>query len=68
VLLQEIGERFVREFLNSAHPVARELLQFVESVVIEGDQFAYDRPSLLRRSGSIVTDGKRSGTTDIHHC
>ena len=65
MFLQEIGEGFVCQLLNSAHPVACELLQLVERVVIEGDQFAHDRPSLLRRSSSIVGDGKRSGTTDI---
>jgi hypothetical protein len=45
VLLEQIGERLVRQFLNSPHPVARELLQLVERIVIEGDQFAHDWPT-----------------------
>src|SRR5579864_8213185 len=41
VLLQEIGERLVRQFLKRRHPVARQLFQLVEGVVVEGDQFAH---------------------------
>jgi hypothetical protein len=43
VLSQQIGEGFVRQLLNSRHPVAPKLLQFVEGVVVKGDQFAHDR-------------------------
>ena len=41
VLLEHIGECFVRQFLNGRHPVAAELLQLVESIVVKGDQFAH---------------------------
>ncbi len=43
MLSEQIGERFVRQFLNRRHPVAPQLPQFVESIVVEGDQFAHDR-------------------------
>ena len=42
MFLEQIGERFVRQFLKGRHPVARELRQLVESVVVEGDQLAHD--------------------------
>jgi hypothetical protein len=54
VLLQDVGERFVGQFLNGRHPVAPELLQFVEGFVIEGDQFAH-RFLLLRRLTRVQT-------------
>ena len=38
---EKIGEGFVRQFLDGRHPVAPQLLQFVESIVVEGDQFAH---------------------------
>jgi hypothetical protein len=41
MLLEEIGERLVRQFLKRRHPVARELLELVERIVVEGDQFAH---------------------------
>src|SRR5713226_4413208 len=41
VLLEQIGERFVGQFLNRRHPVAPKLLQLVEGVVVEGDQLAH---------------------------
>jgi hypothetical protein len=49
--------------LNGRHPVARELLQFVERVVVEGDQLAHDRvsPAPQRDAGSMVDDGNGSG-------
>jgi hypothetical protein len=40
VLPEQVGERLIRQFLKGRHPVAAELLQLVESVVVEGDQFA----------------------------
>ena len=40
VLPEQVGEGFIRQFLNRCHPVARKLLQLVERVVVEGDQFA----------------------------
>jgi hypothetical protein len=45
VLPEQIAKGFVRQFLKSRHPVARELLEFVESVIVKGDQFAHDRPA-----------------------
>jgi hypothetical protein len=45
VLPEQIGKGFVRQLLKIRHPVARELLQLVESVVVKGDQFAHDRPA-----------------------
>ena len=50
MLLQDVGERFVGQFLNGRHPVAPELLQFVERVVVEGDQLAHHGACFLRRS------------------
>jgi hypothetical protein len=41
MLPEQIGERLVRQLLDGSHPVARELLQLAESVVVEGDQFAH---------------------------
>jgi hypothetical protein len=41
VLLQDVGERFVRQFLDGGHPVAPELLQLFEGLVVEGDQLAH---------------------------
>jgi hypothetical protein len=41
MLPEQIGERLVGQFLNSCHPVARKLLQLVERIVVEGDQFAH---------------------------
>jgi hypothetical protein len=41
MLLENIGESFVRQFLNGRHPVAPQLLQLVESIVVEGDQLAH---------------------------
>jgi hypothetical protein len=41
VLLEDVGERFVRQLLDSRHSLATRLLQLVESVVVEGDQFAH---------------------------
>jgi hypothetical protein len=37
VLLQDVGERFVRQFLDRGHPVAPELFQLFEGLVVEGD-------------------------------
>ena len=45
VLSEQIGEGFVGQFLNIRHPVARQLLQLVECVIVKGDQFAHDRPA-----------------------
>src|SRR5258708_15479892 len=41
VLPEQIGEGLVRQLLDGRHPVAAELLQLVESVVVEGDQLAH---------------------------
>jgi PAS domain S-box-containing protein len=49
VLPEQIGEGFVREFLNGPHPVARQLLQLVEGVVVEVDQLAHARLLLRQR-------------------
>jgi hypothetical protein len=52
MLPQEVGERFVRQFLKGRRSVARQLLQLVESIVVEGDQLAHAlpllRPDVLR--------------------
>ncbi len=40
MFLQQVGERFVGQFLNRRHPVARKLLKLVEGVVVEGNQLA----------------------------
>jgi hypothetical protein len=45
VLLEQIAESLVGQLLKIRHPVARELLEFVESVIVKGDQFAHDRPA-----------------------
>ena len=39
-----VGEGLIRQFLSGRHPVARQLLQFFEGVVVEGDQFAHAPP------------------------
>jgi hypothetical protein len=41
VFLEHNGERLVRQFLKGRHPVARQLLQLVVSIVVEGDQLAH---------------------------
>jgi hypothetical protein len=45
VLPEQIAKGFVRQFLKIRHPVARELLELIEGIIIEGDQFAHDRPA-----------------------
>jgi hypothetical protein len=61
VLFEHVGKRFIRQFLKRRHPVAPELLQLVESVVIEGDQLAHDRACLLRRKQTLNnSDGSKS--------
>src|ERR1700726_37885 len=45
---EDVGERLVRELLNGRHPVAAELLQFIEGFVVEGDQLTHPS-SLLRQ-------------------
>ncbi len=50
---EQIGERFVRQFLNGRHPVARELFQLVERVVVEGDQFTHERICLQHMPGQL---------------
>jgi hypothetical protein len=58
VFPEHIGKCFVRQFLNGRHPVAPQLLQLVEGVVVEGDQLAHVWPvpasaslSGLKRAG-----------------
>jgi hypothetical protein len=41
VLFEQIGKGFIRQFLKRRHPVAAKLLELVESVVVEVDQFAH---------------------------
>jgi hypothetical protein len=41
MLLQQVGERFIRQFLNRCHPVAPKLGQLVQRVLIERDQLAH---------------------------
>ena len=66
MLPEQIGECFVRQFLNGAHPVARQLLQLVESIIVEGDQLAHALPAPTRCG---YNDGQlkwfRRGTTSI---
>jgi hypothetical protein len=45
VLPKQIAKGFIRQFLKIRHPVARELLELVERVIVKGDQFAHDRPA-----------------------
>jgi hypothetical protein len=40
---EQIGEGLIGQFLKGPHSVAPELLQLVERLVIEGDQFAHNR-------------------------
>ena len=61
MLFEQVGERFVRQFLKARHPVASKLLQLVEGVVVKGDQFAHVDPCFLG-VGSIAAAGNRSGT------
>jgi len=37
VLFEQVGEGFIRQFLDGGHAVAGKLLQLVESVIIERD-------------------------------
>jgi len=64
VLAEQIGEGFIRQFLDRRHAVAAKLLQLVESVVVEGDQFAQRLPpgSLSSR---LVTGGRAAGQIKI---
>jgi len=41
VLLQQVRKRLVGQFLKSRHAIARELPQFIERIVVEGDQFTH---------------------------
>jgi hypothetical protein len=62
MLLEQISKGFIRQFLKIRHPVARELLELVERVIVKGDQFAHDRPAPASQArGSMTTDGNRSG-------
>jgi len=45
MLPEQVAKGFVSQFLKIRHPVARELLELVESIIIEGDQFAHDWPA-----------------------
>jgi len=44
MLPKQVRERLVCEFLKGGHPVACKLLQFVESIFVEVDQFAHGQP------------------------
>jgi len=37
VLFEQVGEGFIRQFLDGCHSITGKLLQLVESVVIEVD-------------------------------
>src|SRR5262249_17129402 len=52
VFLQEIGEGFIRQFLERRHAVARQLLEFRGGVVVEGDQFAHGRLGFWALAGN----------------
>src|SRR5262249_7505328 len=52
VLLHQVCERLVRQFLERPHAVARELLQLRKSVVVEFDQFAHWRFLTSGRNGN----------------
>jgi hypothetical protein len=41
VFPEQVGERLIRQLLEGCHPVASQLFQFVEGIVVEGDQFAH---------------------------
>ncbi len=45
VFFEHVGESFIGQFLDRRHPVAPKLRQFVESVVVEGDQFTHGLPA-----------------------
>ena len=54
MLLQEIGKGFIGQFLKRRHPVARQLPELVESVVVKGDQFAHAQdPVRSQKMGDI---------------
>jgi len=59
VLPKQIGERFIRQLLNGRHAIAPQLLQLVEGVIVEGDQFAHERAALLRRNECRFNGGRR---------
>jgi hypothetical protein len=67
VLPEHIGERLIRQFLKGRHPVAPELLQLVIGVVVKGDQFAHDRPRLLRRNESLMAVARNGSETGNSH-
>jgi hypothetical protein len=70
VLPENISECFVGEFLDGRHPVAPQLLQLIEGIVVEGDQLAHQRPVFLRRkmdADSITVGGNRSGAEPVTH-
>jgi hypothetical protein len=37
VLPEQVGEGFIRQFLKGSHPVTAQLLQLVESILVELD-------------------------------
>jgi len=41
VLLQEIGEGLIGKLLNCGHPIAAELRQLVQRIVVKADQFPH---------------------------
>ncbi len=63
MLLEQVGECFVGQFLKGRHPVAPQLLQLVECVVIEGDQLAHDRACscVATDADSMARQRNRSG-------
>jgi len=49
VFFQDVGESFVGELLNRRHPVAPQLGQLIEGIVVEGDQLPHLQACILLR-------------------
>lgn len=48
MLLEEVGKRFVSQFLKRRHAVSAELGQLIECVFVKADQFPHGvRPSVV---------------------
>jgi len=53
MLPEQVRERLVCEFLKGGHPVACELLQLIERIFVEVDQFAHGQPPTCRNDAGL---------------
>ena len=66
MLPEQVGEGFIRQFLNRCHSVAPKLLQLVEGIVVEGDQFAHPCLFPARWKLDVVKRGRGHWFPEVH--